>query len=59
MASMKPKMIRLPDIIKTRRIYANKRKYFGGKNQGFNGLKKENTIQDFSTNTLWQTEYTT
>lgn len=46
----KPEVIKPPNIIKTRRIYANKRKYFRDKNLEFNSEKKVNIIPCFSTN---------
>jgi hypothetical protein len=56
---MKPEMIRPPNVINNGRIYANKRKYSGGKNRGFNGSKREKEIVDFSIDPLWRREFTT
>jgi len=58
MALTKSKVIRLINTIKNGRIYANKRKYFGGKSLECNGSKKESVIQDFSTESLWLIELT-
>ena len=58
MALTKSKVIRLINTIKNGKIYANKRKYFGGKSLELNGSRKESGIQGFSTEPLWLIEHT-